>query len=135
MNRRTFLKMIGIFTGGLILSENIPIFDTICSSIQIPDDSTWFGSMRELHQPYNGKMLIRYDVWAPELYKQYGIDIHVPFDIRSLDEFNTRYKNPAMSALRDALNQDGIKVSDLKPIPIPNEFLNLGMVGHGLNLS
>lgn len=135
MNRRHFLKMCAL-SGAMAIASNIPLFRAIASTeLELPDEK-WFGTIRELHHLdiYENLMIIKYDVWSPKHNSLWGVDIQVPPDLKSLQEFEERYKKPAMSVLRNKLNHIGVKPNDLEPLPIPGYFLKEGFVGHGLNL-
>lgn len=116
LSRRSFLKMIG--ATGLILAAPTEL---LLPFQPVPDKLVEFSNMRILssYNPYDDIDIIRYDV----LYRntQIFISAQVPPEINNYDpkDYLQRIHEPMVAALNERLRHDGIKRSELKPLPYP----------------
>lgn len=122
MNRRSFLKAVGVIGASTIL---VPSFDLVLPESVIAEDLTWFATVREVcaYDINSDSVLVQHDVLSPFDNIQLGITQRVR---NRLDANETKeIRRIAADELLKGIKIRGILLSNLRPLPIPTGFSSL----------
>jgi len=123
ISRRYFIKACAAISALTASGLSIPNFLGVLSYDEPPRNHRWLFSIRELfdYDIKNDSDIVRYDIYAPNKKKRFLVGCRYDPSIKR-KEFHKRVRMPALSSLKNRMIEEKIKLSDLKPLPVPIEY-------------
>ena len=120
MNRRDFLKAIGVMTGGIY----VPEFQLILPETPIPEPLEWFGTVREIfaYDLRSDELMMRHDILAKSKLTQLHLDHRLRSGDPYLRDSILEARKTSELLLFEAMKERNIKISDLIALP-PIDYL------------